>query len=97
MKITGELTAFRPKLLLLRARMEGPLEVDCYRCGATFDIMVGENVSFLLSEGVFKGQDDEFDVVEIHEDLIDLEAVFDSEIALIQSDYHACKQCREEG
>ncbi len=57
--------------------------------------MLDEKVEFLLSEGVFRGQDEEYDVVEVHEELIDLDAVFDSEIALIESDYHSCENCKQ--
>ncbi len=92
-EIEGTIKAHRPGLLLLEACMKGPLEVDCYRCGASFAIMLDEKVAFLLSEGVFRGQDDAYDVVEVHEDPIDLDAVFDSEIALIESDYHCCDSC----
>lgn len=94
-RIEGTLRAYRPKLVLLEATMTGLLPVQCYRCGATFDIMLEEKVRFLLSEGVFSGQDDEFDVVEMLDPLIDLDAVFDSEIALIESDYHSCSACQE--
>ncbi len=93
--IEGDLSLFRPKLLRLCAHMKGPMEVDCYRCGTTFDIIVDEKVEFLLSEGVFRGQDDEYDIVEVHEELIDMDVIFDSEIALIQSDYHACANCKD--
>ncbi len=93
--IEGSLRWYRPKLLLLEAVLSGPLEVDCYRCGTSFAIMLDEKVEFLLSEGVFRGQDEEYDVVEVHEELIDLDAVFDSEIALIESDYHSCENCKQ--
>ena len=94
--IEGTLRPYRPKLLLLEASLKGPLEVDCYRCGTPFAMMLDEKVEFLLSEGVFHGQDDVYDVVEIHEETIDLDAVFESEIALIESDYHSCDQCKQQ-
>ena len=93
-RIEGSLRVYRPKLLLLEATLRGPLEVDCYRCGTSFAIMLDEKVEFLLSEGVFHGRDDVYDVVEIHEETIELDAVFESEIALIESDYHSCDRCK---
>lgn len=95
-RIEGVLQLYRPKLLLLKATMRGPLNVECYRCGTPFDIMLDENVSFLLSDGVYRGQDDEYDVVEVEEGMIDLDAIFDSEIAMIESDYHSCEKCNAE-
>lgn len=86
---------FATDLVLLEATLRGTLDVDCYLCGDSFAIMPEEKVAFLISDGVFHGQDERYDVVEMHEGFIDLDAVFDSEIALIQSDYHACDACRE--
>lgn len=92
-RIEGVLQPYRPNLLLLEATMRGPYEVECYRCGTPFDIMLDENVSFLLSDGIYSGQDDAYDIVEVEEGMIDLDAVFDSEIAMIESDYHSCGKC----
>lgn len=89
----GGLRTYRPKLVLLEATLSGRLNVECYRCAASFDIMLGEEIAMLLSDGVFHGQDEEFDVVEMYDGIIDLDEVLASEIALIESDYHACPQC----
>ena len=86
---------YRTGLVLLEATLRGNRDVDCYLCGESFVIMPEEKVEFLISDGIFHGQDAQYDVVEMHEGAIDLGAVFDSEIALIESDYHACDACRE--
>lgn len=90
----GSLQKQRSGLVLLEATVKGIFDVDCYRCGESFAIMPDEKVEFLISDGVFHGQDDQYDVVEMHEGVIDLDEIFDSEIALIESDYHACEKCR---
>jgi len=92
--MAGILRKYGPGLVLLEATISGKLEVDCFRCGESFDIMPKEEVAFLISEGLFRGQDETYDVVEMYHDTIDLEAVFTSEIALIENDYHACDHCR---
>jgi len=91
--IEGTLQRYRGGMLLLKATLKGPLEVDCFRCGAPFAIMLDENVAFLLHHGIFEGQDDAYDVVEVLQETIDLEEVFASEIAMIESDYHSCEKC----
>ena len=94
LEIEGTLRRYRSGLVLLEATLRGSLDVDCYLCGESFAIMPNENVAFLLSDGVFHGQDETYDVVEMLEGVIDLDEVFDSEIALIESDLYACEKCR---
>ncbi|MHC3993848.1 hypothetical protein ACXWTF_03410 [Thiomicrolovo sp. ZZH C-3] len=93
-RFEGTLRKYRSGLVLLEATMQGGLDVDCYLCGDSFAIMPDEKVEFLISDGVFHGQDETYDVVEMHDGNIDLDEVFDSEVALIESDYHACPNCR---
>lgn len=93
-EMVGTLRTYRPMLVLMEAELRGNAGVDCYRCAESFDIMLDENVSLLVSDGVFHGQDEEYDVVEMYEGVIDLDAVLASEIALVESDYHACPKCR---
>ena len=92
--ISGTLRKGPSGLVLLEAAMQGSLEVDCYRCGESFAIMPDEKVEFLIADGIFHGQDDTYDVVEMHDGVVDLDEIFDSEIALIESDYHACDKCK---
>ena len=91
----GTLRKYRPGVVLLEAAMHGSLETDCYRCGESFDIMPDEKVEFLIADGAYQGQDETYDVVEMYDGVIDLDEVFDSEVALIESDYHACGKCGE--
>lgn len=93
LRFSGTLRKHRSGLVLLEATIGGKLGVDCYRCGDSFDIMPDEKVEFLISDGAFEGQDDVYDVVEMFNGVVDLDEVFDSEIALIASDYHACEKC----
>ena len=94
LQIEGTLRKYRHGLVLLEATMRGSLGVDCYRCGESFDIMPNEKVEFLIADGAYEGQDETYDVVEMYDGVIDLDEVFDSEIAMIESDYHACDHCK---
>jgi len=84
-----------PLLVLMEAEIKGTLEVDCFRCADSFDIILDEEVSLLISDGIYHGQDEQYDVVEMYDGSIDLDAVFESEIAMLESDYHACGKCSQ--
>lgn len=94
MQMEGTLTRHGNGLVLMKAVLKGKMAVDCFRCGESFDIIPDETVEILISDGIFHGQDETYDVVEMHEGVIDLDEVFASEIAMIKSDYHACSQCK---
>lgn len=94
-KFEGDLSNFRQDQLLLVAKITGSLPVQCFRCGESFDLKVNEDVSFLLHNGIYHGQDETYDVVEVENGMVDLSEVFQSETTLIQCDYHACPACIE--
>ena len=92
----GTLVQHGGGLLRLEARLHGTLSVKCFRCGETFELPLDEAVAFLLSDGIFHGRDDAYDVVEVEKSMVDLDEVFHSETAMIQCDYHACPACQTE-
>lgn len=56
-------------------------------------MVVNEELKLLLSDGVFKGDEDEFLVIEIENSLIDFDEIIQSEVNSIKSDYLYCKDC----
>ena len=83
-------------LVILKAHLSGNLQLPCDICAEHFDMALDEEVELLLSDGVFEGSDDEYDVVEM-QDSIDMDELIHSEIELIRSDYHSCNICKEAG
>jgi uncharacterized metal-binding protein YceD (DUF177 family) len=85
-------------LIVLNANILGNLEIDCDVCAKSFDIMLDEKVNLLLSDGVYEGEDDTLDVVEIFESngqtFIDFEEILHSEIEIIKNDYYKCDECQ---
>lgn len=73
--------------------MIGNIEIDCSRCGALETLNINEDLKLLLSDGVFKGNEDEFLVIEIENSLIDFDEIIQSEVNSIKSDYLLCKDC----
>ncbi|MDX9967287.1 MAG: hypothetical protein RBS26_09830, partial [Sulfuricurvum sp.] len=62
-------------------------------CAEPIETPLNEEVSFYLSDGIYKGNEEEFDVVEIDTATIDMDELFRSEIELIRSDYYCCSNC----
>jgi hypothetical protein len=85
-------------LIELKAQLIGNLEINCDVCAKSFDIMLDEKVNLLLSDGIYEGEDDTLDVVEIFTEsdqtMIDMEEILDSEIEIIKSDYYKCDECQ---
>jgi len=92
----GYLEYHSGKLVLLKADLDGSLEVTCDRCASEFEIKLDENVAFFISDGIYKDEEGiELDVVESFNSIVDLEEILSSEIELIKSDYHSCENCRD--
>ncbi len=94
--LKGTLTLKGRSLVLMNAHLSGDLQLPCDICAEHFDMALDEELTLLLSDGVFEGSDDEYDVVEM-QDSIDMDELLHSEIELIRSDYHSCKHCKEAG
>ena len=92
-KIEGTFCRISSSLVKIEANLIGNIEIDCSRCGALDTLVVNEELKLLLSDGVFKGDEDEFLVIEIENSLIDFDEIIQSEVNSIKSDYLLCKDC----
>lgn len=96
-KIEGTFCRISSSLVKIEASLIGNIEIDCSRCGALDTLVVNEELKLLLSDGVFKGDEDEFLVIEIENSLIDFDEIIESELNSIKSDYHMCEPCSQLG
>jgi uncharacterized metal-binding protein YceD (DUF177 family) len=90
----GYLEYHAGKLILLKAELNGLLEIQCNQCGEDFKLPVDEEIEFFISDGIY--EDDaslELDVVESLDATADLDEILNSELELIKSDYHRCDSC----
>jgi uncharacterized metal-binding protein YceD (DUF177 family) len=97
-KITfkGYLQYHSGKLILLKANLNGLVEVECNRCGKEFTLPVNEEIEFFISDGIYEDTDNiEIDVIESLDSVADLDEILESEIELIKSDYHNCDNCKD--
>ncbi|MEO1953139.1 MAG: hypothetical protein ABGW74_00380 [Campylobacterales bacterium] len=95
-KITfkGFLQYHTGKLILLKAKLYGLVDIECSHCAEDFELEVDEDIEFFISDGLYEDTDNiELDVIESFNSLADLDELLNSEIELIKSDYHTCKNC----
>ena len=88
--------SFQPKsqnMLLSHLHMVGTIRVDCNSCSDEVVLDIDEDVDFLVSNGIFRGSDKDFDVVEVLDNSINLQELLLGELELIASDYHHCEKC----
>ncbi len=92
-KIEGTFCKMSQSLVKIDATLIGNTDIDCCRCGITDNIEVNEKLDFLLSDRIIKNDEREDLVIEIEDGLIDFDALVQSELEAIKSDYHICEQC----
>ncbi len=95
--IDADLLRSDKSLVDLKGKIHGKEEVECSRCGEKFFVTIEEELFLKLSDGVYKGFDEDADVVEFYEGYIDLDELILSESESIKADYHICERCKKEG
>ena len=64
--------------------MKGNVDINCSRCGSSEPFFLDEELKLLLSDGIYKGDDEEFLVIEIENSLIDFDEIIQSELNSIK-------------
>lgn len=93
--LKGSVVFKERNLALLQAELSGEIILTCDICAEDFATMLNEKIEMLVSDGVYNGFDETFDVIEIQETL-DFDELIHSEIELIRSDYHSCENCKNQ-
>lgn len=96
-KIEGTFCRISSSLVKIDAVLKGNTDIDCCRCGVTDVIEVDENLNLLLSDGIYKGNEEEYSVIEIENSLIDFDELIESELNSIRSEYYICEECLQYG
>lgn len=92
-RFSGDLILKKSNLAQLNGTITGSILIPCDICAEIIEKPLNEEVSFYLSDGIFEGNDENLDVVEIEQSMIDMDELFRSEIELIKSDYFCCAKC----
>ena len=96
-KIEGTFCRISQSLVKIDALLKGSTDIDCCRCGITEQIEVDEELQLLLSDGIYKGDESEYLLIEVENSLIDFNEIIESELNSIKSDYHICENCLQYG
>ncbi len=92
----GEFKKDRDSLVDIEGTLKNDIKVVCDRCSKEFMLKLDEKIHLKVNEGVFKGNLEEFDVIEFYEGFVDFDEILNSEIESIKLDYHLCDECKKE-
>jgi len=76
----------------LDAHMSGSIELDCDRCGDTYNYDVDNKLQLRLSDIVSEDKDD-LDIIEFLDGEIDISYILQSEINTFKNAYNYCDKC----
>jgi len=95
-KFSGTFSKISPKLAKIEGSLQGPCEIDCYKCGQSFNMDLDEDIKFLVSDGVYSNRSDEDElVIEMQNHTLDFDEILHSEIESLKSEYFTCDSCNE--
>ena len=94
-KFSGTFCRISSKLAKLDGKIQGNLPVQCAKCGDEFNISLDEKQLFVLSDGPFSVENEKEGelIIEVEDHIVDFDAILDSELESIRSDFHVCSQC----
>jgi hypothetical protein len=94
-KFLGSFSRISNKLVRITSQIEGNLDVECCKCGNSIGKVIDENLIFTVSDGILSTKDEREDeiIIEIDDHIIDFEAILNSELESIKSDYYICDNC----
>ncbi|MDM5271330.1 hypothetical protein PGH07_03995 [Sulfurovum sp. zt1-1] len=76
----------------LDAVMGGKVELDCDRCGQSYDYPIEGKLNLTISDMMIEDKDD-LDIIEFLDGDIDLTYILESEINALKGAYHYCENC----
>jgi uncharacterized metal-binding protein YceD (DUF177 family) len=93
-KFSGKVFRKSSDLVLLKADLVGQISHTCDRCGDELNLEINEPLEILLSDGIYKGEIDNLDVVEFYGGVIDFNEILQSEVEAVKSGYYYCGKCK---
>ena len=96
-KFLGTFSKISSKLSKIDAKLSGTYDVDCCKCGLTIVNNVDDEITFLISDGIYtpnEHDDEEFVIIEIEDHIINFDEILHSEIESLKSEYYICSTCK---
>lgn len=91
-KLEGTLKKSGYHQVTLDAHMSGSIELDCDRCGDTYNYDIDNKLQLRLSDIVSEDKDD-LDIIEFLDGEIDISYILQSEINTFKNAYNYCDKC----
>ena len=91
-KLEGTLKKSGYHQVTLDAHLSGSIELDCDRCGDTYNYDVDNKLQLRLSDIVSEDKDD-LDIIEFLDGEIDISYILQSEINTFKNAYNYCDKC----
>ena len=91
-KLEGTLKKSGYHQVTLDAHMSGSIELDCDRCGDTYNYDMDNKLQLRLSDIVSEDKDD-LDIIEFLDGEIDISYILQSEINTFKNAYNYCDKC----
>ena len=91
-KLEGTLKKSGFHQVTLDAHMSGCIELNCDRCGDTYNYDMDNTLQLKLSDQVSEDKDD-LDIIEFLDGEIDLSYILQSEINTFKNAYNYCEKC----
>jgi uncharacterized metal-binding protein YceD (DUF177 family) len=82
--------------VFLKAKLEGEIEHICDRCAEDITLQINEPIEIIISDGIYKGETGDLDVVETEGGVVNFDEILESEIESYKSDYHYCDKCKSQ-
>jgi uncharacterized metal-binding protein YceD (DUF177 family) len=92
-KAEFEFTQKEKNLALCKILITGKLNTNCNTCFVEVQKELNEQIEVLIKNGIYKGFDDNYDVIEVLDGQINLEEMLHSEIEILKDDYDYCEKC----
>ncbi len=93
-KLEGTLKKSGYHQVTLDAHISGSIELDCDRCGDTYNYDVDNQLQLRLSDIVSEDKDD-LDIIEFLDGEIDISYILQSEINTFKNAYNYCSKCAD--
>jgi uncharacterized metal-binding protein YceD (DUF177 family) len=94
-KFSGTFCKISSKLAKIDGKIEGELDVDCCKCGQSLSITLDETTTFLVSDGVYSSEDEEYIVIDVDNHFLVFDEILKSELDSLKSEYYICNTCKK--
>ena len=87
LKLKGVFFKETPNIAKIEAILNGEIEVECIRCTSPLIKTINEELKLIITDRVFNGFDEIYDVIEINSNIVDFDDIITSEIESEKLDF----------